>query len=124
MLTRLMFGGGDTAQVLVMQAGNKGYSYGYERSSNYIYGELTPNYIMCQGEKYEILTFYTYNRFSKTYVSFKDNKMPNAEKMIIEINGTVYTFLRDEGVTNKRFRITTSIFTSTSTYIIKILSIE
>lgn len=110
--------------MLVMQAGNKGYNYGYERSPNYIYGELTPNYIMCQGEKYEILAFYTYTRFRKTYVSFKDNKMPNAEKMITEINGTVYTFLRDEDVTNKRFRITTSIFTSTSTYIIKILSIE
>lgn len=34
------------------------------------------------------------------------------------------TRLRNEGITNKRFRIETSIFTSTSTYIIKILSIE
>ena len=113
--------------MLVMQAGTIGTpptSYGYNRSANYIYGELTSNYIMYQGEKYEILSFYTYIKFSKTYLSFKNDKMPNAEKMIIEINGTVYTFIRDEGNTNKRFRIATSIFTSTSTYIIKILSIE
>lgn len=113
--------------MLVMQAGTIGTSspsYGYEHSANYIYGELTPNYIMYQGEKYEILSFYTYIQFSKIYLSFKNNKMPNAGKMIIEINGTVYTFIRNEGITNKRFRIETSIFTSTSTYIIKILSIE
>lgn len=123
MLTRLMFGGG-TAQVLVMQAGHKGDDYGYNRFSNYIYGELTPNYIMYQGEKYEILSVYTYTRFGKTYFSFNNNKMPKGQKMIIEINGTVYTFIRDEGITNKRFIIETSIFTSTSTYIIKILSIK
>ena len=82
MLTRLMFGGG-TAQVLIMQAGTIGTSsasYGYDRSANYIYGELTPNYIMYQGEKYEILSFYTYIKFSKTYLSFNNDKMPNAEK--------------------------------------------
>lgn len=56
MLTRLMFGGGCTAQVLIMQAGSDGEArptYGY--ASNM--GEISPDYIMYQGEKYVISFF-------------------------------------------------------------------
>lgn len=119
MLTKLMFSGGDT-QVLVMQAGMNGASYpsyGYDG-----YGSISPDYILHQGEKYVIQNFYTATRFSSCYLYFKDNKIPNGEKMIIEVNGIVY-ILNKEAQYN-RYRIDANLFTSVGTYIIKILSIE
>lgn len=119
MLTKLMFSGGDT-QVLVMQAGTNGASYpsyGYDG-----YGSISPDYILHQGEKYVIQNFYTATRFSRSHLYFKDNKIPNGEKMIIEVNGIVYT-LNKEAQYN-RYRIDANLFTSVGTYIIKILSIE
>lgn len=119
MLTRLMFSGG-SAQVLVMQAGTNGASYpsyGYDG-----YGSISPDYILHQGEKYVINIFYTTTIFGKSYLYFKNNKIPNGEKMIIEVNGIIYT-LNKEAQYN-RYRIDANLFTSVGTYIIKILSIE
>ena len=56
MLTRLMFGGGGTAQVLIMQAGRNKSTYGYAASA---YGSLSPNFIYHQGVTYEINSFVT-----------------------------------------------------------------
>lgn len=120
MLTRLMFSGGGTAQVLVMQAGSNGApkpSYGYGA-----YGKISPDYIVHQGEKYVIQNFYTATRFGASYLYFKDDKMPNGEKIIIEVNGTIYTLVKRAGYNG--YYIAASLFTSVGTYIIKILSIE
>lgn len=110
--------------MLVMQAGTNGASsypsYGYGSGGNY--GSISPDYILHQGEKYVISNFYTATRFSRCYLYFKDNKIPNGEKMIIEVNGTVYT-LNKEAKFN-RYSIATNLFTSVDTYVIKILSIE
>lgn len=121
MLTRLMFSGGGTAQVLIMQAGSDGESrpvYGYASSM----GKISPDYIMYQGEKYVISSFYTSSGFHRSYLSFKHSKIPNGDKMVIEVNGTVYTLVK-RASTNE-YRIGASLFTSVGTYIIKILSIE
>lgn len=106
--------------MLVMQAGTNGAprpSYGYDG-----YGSISPDYILHQGEKYVIDIFYTTTRFSKSYLYFKDDKIPKGEKMIIEVNGTVYTLNKE--VQYNRYSIATTLFPSAGTYTIKILSIE
>lgn len=109
--------------MLVMQAGktsgSSNYSYGY---SDGTYGKINPNYIMYQGEKYVIQNFYTSTLFGASYLYFKDNKMPNGERLIIEVNGTVYTL--EKPTNHNRYYIKANLFTSVGTYIIKILSIE
>ena len=121
MLTRLMFGGGGTAQVLIMQADSNGESkpsYGYSSGL----GKISPDYIMYQGEKYVISYFFTSSGYHRSYLSFKNNKIPNGDKMVIEVNGTVYTLVK-RAATNE-YHTAASLFTSVGTYIIKILSIE
>lgn len=108
-----------------MQAGSIGTfmkDYGYSITTNPTYGELNPNYILYQGEKFEIRSFTTYNR-GKTYLRFKHNKLPG-EKMLIEVNGIVHTFVKDSAATSEQYYTEAALFTSSSTYIIKILSIE
>ena len=94
-------------------------SYGYGDGT---YGKINPDYIMYQGEKYVIQNFYTSTLFSTSYLYFKDNKMPNGERLIVEVNGTVYTLVKPAN--HNRYDIKASLFTSVDTYIIKILSIE
>lgn len=126
MLTRLMFGGGGTAQVLIMQAerSNGKYSYyGYKLS---YYGSLSPNFILSSRVTYEIRSFETNVDgpyvVGRTSLSFKDNKRPEGNRIIIEVNGNVYTLTYDNDL--NKYYVDAKIFTSTSTYIIKILSIE
>lgn len=121
MLTRLMFGGGGTAQVLIMQAGRNKSTYGYAASA---YGSLSPNFIYHQGVTYEINSFVTKVEggyiIGRTSLSFKDNKLPKGDRIIIEVNGTVYTLT----VHNNTYYVDAKIFTSMDAYKIKILSIE
>lgn len=121
MLTRLMFGGGVTAQVLIMQADSNGASkpsYGYSSGL----GKISTDYIMYQGEKYVISYFYTSTGYHRSYLSFKENKLPEGDKMVIEVNGTVYTLVKR--VSTREYTTAASLFPSVGTYIIKILSIE
>lgn len=121
MLTRLMFSGGGTAQVLVMQAGvsSNAFIYGYANSK---YGTLSPNYIYYRGEKYEIDSFYSMlSYYNVSYLYFKENKAPSVAKIVIKVDDSVYTL---EKYDNDGYRIATTIFTARRTYKIKILSIE
>lgn len=93
-------------------------SYGYTTS----YGSISPDFIYHQGEKYEIQDFYTSTLFSTTYLTLKDNKMPKGDRMIIEVNGTVYTLVKQ--VEHNRYILKERIFQSDGTYTIKILSIK
>lgn len=111
--------------MLVMQAGTNYASkpsYGYDASISLNYGSISPNYILHQGKKYKIIMFYTTTLFGASYLKFEDNKIPNAEKMIIEVNGTVYTLVKQADY--NRYYIKASLFTKLTTYTIKILSIE
>lgn len=126
MLTRLMFGGGGTAQVLIIQAGQQfitsGRSYyGYNETSSPAYGSLTPKYIEYQGTQYEIAAFYT-TPYGISLLIFQNNVILPATTIVIEVNGKKYTMVKNEDTGS--FRIRDNIFTDTSTYIIKILSIE
>lgn len=123
MLTRLMFGGGGTAQVLIMQAGQQfvtsgRYYYGYKTSSP-AYGSLTPKYIEYQGTQYEITAFYT-TPFGVSLLIFK-TILP-ASTIVIEVNGKKYTMVKNADTGS--FKTEANIFTNTGTYTIKILSIE
>lgn len=109
--------------MLVMQAvkyGAPSVYYGYKALGSY--GAINPDYIYHQGKKYEINSFYTSTLAGASYLYFKDNKVPNGEKMIIEVNGTVYTLVKQTDY--NRYYIKAWLFTAGSTYIIKILSIE
>ena len=111
--------------MLVMQAGkNSGSSrrqYGYIAGA---YGKITPDYIMYKGEKYVIKYFYALAHFPmESYLSFQDNKVPNGERLIVEVNGTVYTLTKQTN--SNQYSISgAALFTSVGTYTIKILSIE
>ena len=123
MLTRLMFSGGGTAQVLEMQAGQQfvmsgRYYYGYTTSSP-AYGSLAPKYIEYQGTQYEITAFYT-TPFGVSLLIFK-TILP-ASTIVIEVNGKKYTMVKNADTGS--FKTKTSIFTNTGTYIIKILSMQ
>lgn len=125
MLTRLMFGGGGTAQVLIMQAGQQfvtsgRYYYGYKTSSP-AYGSLTPKYIEYQGKQYEIGDFYT-TPYGISVLTFQNNIAPPATTIVIEVNGKKYTMVKNEDTSS--FKSKANIFTNTGTYTIKILSIE
>lgn len=96
--------------------------YGYNSSTSNGYGSISPNYIYHQGTKYEIDSFYSSSFYKASHLYFKDNNMPNGEKMIIEVNGTAYTL--EKQTDYMRYRIATTLFTATGTYAIKILSIE
>lgn len=108
-----------------MQAGrsNSNNYYGYQLS---YYGSLSPNFIYHQGVTYEISSFETKVEgayvVGRTSLSFKDNKIPKGNRIIIEVNGSVYTLTYNNN--NKKYYVDAKIFTSTITYIIKILSIE
>ena len=122
MLTRLMFGGGGTARVLIMQAGSyKSIYYGYAASR---YGSLSPNFIYHQGVTYEINSFVTKVEgayiIGRTSLSFKDNKIPKGDRIIIEVNGSVYTLTNHSNI----YYVDARIFTSMNVYKIKIVSIE
>lgn len=121
MLTRLMFGGGGTARVLIMQAGMHKSTYGYVASG---YGSLSPNFILSSGVTYEIVSFVTKVEggyiIGRTSLSFKDNKIPKGDRIIIEVNGSVYTLTNHSNI----YYVDAKIFTSMDTYKIKILSIE
>lgn len=121
MLTRLMFGGGGTAQVLIMQAGynRPNGAYGYSTAS-YSYGSLSPDYIEYQGKYYCIATLHSANY--QTFMSFADNKIPPVSTIVIEVKGRKYTMTKDNKF--KLFENATEIFTSTGTYTIKILSMQ
>lgn len=112
--------GGGT-RVLVMQAGNHKYSYGYAASA---YGSLFPNFIYHQGVTCEINSFVTRVKgayiVGRTSLSFKDNNLPKGDRIIIEVNGTVYTLTRHDAI----YYVDALIFTSMDAYKIKILSIE
>lgn len=107
--------------MLMMQAGKYSYTYGYAASA---YGSLFPNFIYHQGVTYEIDSFVT--RVKGTYIvgrtslSFKGTNLPKGDRIIIEVNGTVYTLTRHKDT----YYVEALLFTSTSTYTIKILSIE
>ncbi len=94
--------------------------YGYNSSTSNGYGSLSPNYFYHQGTKYEIKSFYS--TYGITHLYFKDNNMPNGEKIIIEVNGTAYTL--EINADYMRYYINKMLFTATGTYVIKILSIE
>lgn len=94
------------------------YYYGYKTSSP-AYGSLTPKYIEYQGKQYEIAAFYT-TPFGISLLIFKI-VLP-ATTIVIEVNGKKYTLLKNEDTGS--FKIETSIFTNTGTYIIKILSMQ
>lgn len=122
MLTRLMFGGGDFPQLLIMEAGathsTSGYSYGYSSSS---YGSLTPSYITYKGTKYGIMLFRTGSK--GTSVLQVSSILPsNATTITIEVEGVRYSLSATAGTTTYNLR--KRIFTRTGTYKIKILSIE
>lgn len=107
--------------MLVMQAASDGASnpsYGYSPG----YGKISPDYIMYQGEKYVISHFFTSSGYHRSYLSFKNSKIPNGNKMVIEVNGTVYSLAKR--VSTNEYNIGKQLFTSAGTYIIKILSIE
>lgn len=104
-----------------MQADSNGESspsYGYSSGM----GKISPDYIMYQGEKYVIFHFFTSSAYHRSYLSFKSNKIPNGDKMVIEVNGTVYAFVKR--FSTNEYISGAQIFTSVGTYIIKILSIE
>ena len=121
MLTRLMFGGGGTAQVLIMQAGynRRNHAYGYS-TYNYVYGSLSPNYIEYQGTYYHITILHSLGKY--TLMIFKDDKMPPVNTIVIEVNGIKYTMTKSSK--DERFEVQTSIFTNKGTYTIKILSMQ
>lgn len=105
-----------------MQAGYyKKYCYGYSAS---IYGSLSPNFIYHQGVTYEIASLCTKvvggYIIGRTSLSFKDDKIPKGDRIIIEVNGSVYTLTNYRNI----YYVDAKIFTSMDTYKIKILSIE
>lgn len=107
-----------------MQAGQQfvtsgRYYYGYKGTSSPAYGSLTPKYIEYQGTQYEIATFYT-TPFGVSLLTFQI--VPPFATIVIEVNGKKYTMVKNEDTGS--FKISANIFTDTSTYIIKILSIE
>lgn len=104
-----------------MQAGSNGEArpvYGYTSSM----GEISPDYIMYQGEKYVISYFFTSSGSSKSFLNFENTKILNGDKMVIEVNGTVYVLVKM--ALSNEYIIDAMLFTSVGTYIIKILSIE
>ena len=108
--------------MLIMQAGrNKTSYYGYSASN---YGSLLPNFIYHQGVTYEINSLVTKVEggyiIGRTSLSFKDNKIPKGDRIIIEVNGSVYTLTNYRNI----YYVDAKIFTSMDTYKIKILSIE
>lgn len=107
--------------MLVMQAGKRSYDYGYVAST---YGSLFPSFIYHQGVTYEINEFVTRVKgaysVGRTHLSFKDNNLPKGDRIIIEVNGTVYTLTRH----GDTYYVDAIIFTSMDAYKIKILSIE
>nr|DAH41592.1 MAG TPA: hypothetical protein [Caudoviricetes sp.] len=104
-----------------MQAGRHEYTYGYVASA---YGSLFPNFIYHQGVTYEIISFVTKVKggyiIGRTSLSFKDTNLPKGDRIIIEVNGTVYTLTRRRDT----YYVDAIIFTSMDAYKIKILSIE
>lgn len=121
MLTRLMFVGGGTAQVLIMQAGSQfvtsgRYYYGYTSE----YGSLTPSYIEYKGERYVISAFCT-TPYNVTLLTFTNNLPDTIPTVTVEVNGVKYTLERMSATGN--YRLVKGVFTSTSTYRIRILSI-
>lgn len=103
-----------------MQADSNGASrpaYGYSSAI----GKISPDYIMYQGEKYVISYFFTSSGDHRSYLSFKNNKMPNVNKIVLEVNGAVHNLVKREST---REYTGVTIFTSVGTYIIKILSME
>lgn len=123
--------GGGTAQVLIMQA-EKYFNldiFGFIRQSM---GSISPGSILYQGEEYEILSFFSYKSGENTVLSFSDDKFSKIAKLIIQVNGAVYTLIRtfvqidpDAPPTDQVFYgCDKEIFTSYGTYTIKILSIE
>lgn len=107
--------------MLVMQAGKSGYIYGYVASA---YGSLFPNFIYHQGVTYEINSFVTIVKggyiIGRTSLSFKGTNLSKGDRIIIEVNGTVYTLTRHKDT----YYVDALIFTSMDAYKIKILSIE
>lgn len=108
--------------MLIMQAGHyKNSYYGYSAS---IYGSLSPNFIYHQGVTYEIASLSTKVVGSyiigRTSLSFKDNKIPKGDRIIIDVNGGVYTLTKHGNI----YYVDEKIFISMNTYKIKILSIE
>ena len=125
MLTRLMFGGGGTVQVLLMQAVKKTAGFmGISSTIGYsiAQGSLSPNYIYHQGEKYEITYFRSLILSDETGITFKDAKILNGERIIVEVNGTVHTFVKNND--SGSYTCSVRIFTTEGTYTIKILSIQ
>lgn len=85
-----------------------------------------PILYIIKGVTYEIRSFETNVDgpyvVGRTSLSFKDNKRPEGNRIIIEVNGSVYTLTYNNN--NKKYYVEAKIFTSTSIYIIKILSIK
>lgn len=104
-----------------MQAGRGERTYGYIASA---YGSLFPNFIYHQGVTYEIISFITRVKgayiIGRTSLFFKDTNLPKGDRIIIEVNGTVYTLIRYRDT----YYVDALIFTSMDAYKIKILSIE
>lgn len=123
-MRRLFFGsvGGGAYQELTMKAGKRLSYCGYE---NRYYGTLTPNTIEYQGETYGIFSLATYST-TWTRIYFNRDKTVPFTKMIINIDGTTYTFeYRDEGTSYYGLYNDAIIFTTKdATHKIKILSIS
>lgn len=106
-----------------MLAGSHKSTYGYAASA---YGSLSPNFIYHQGVTYEIISFVTKVEggyiIGRISLSFKDTNLPKGDRIIIEVNGTVYTLTRHKN--SNTYYVDVKIFTSMDAYKIKILSIE
>jgi hypothetical protein len=106
-----------------MQAGRSDSNnfYGYRAS---VYGSLSPNFIYHQGVTYEIYSFSTKVTgpyiVGRTSLSFKDDKIPKGNRIIIEVNGSVYTLTNHSNI----YYVDAIIFKSMNVYKIKILSIQ
>ena len=104
----------------MLQAVKNAFGVGYDSQKNR--GEISPNYIMYQGQKNVIDAFYTSYYPWYTDLFFVTDKKINFDSITIDVNGTVYTLTR--GTASSHVSIKQRIFSSEGTYKIKILSIE
>lgn len=107
-----------------MQAGQQfvtsgRYYYGYNGSSNNAYGDVAPKFIEWQGKQYKIEVFYT-TPYGISLLGLTPETPFTT--IVFEVNGKKYTMAKNADTGS--FKFSGNIFTDTSTYIIKILSIQ
>lgn len=107
--------------VVAFNVSGKGYDSSLNNS-----GQLTPNTFSYRGNQIRISAFYsTVITSPMTYIYISSDTPLNANKILLDIDGTQYEFTRNTASTKEHYDLATRIFrTENATHKIKILSIS